>query len=65
MGTPEQRHPFYRPLWRRVIIVAVIAAWFGFELYGGSGFWVILAGAALGYAVWEFLITFPKDDGAG
>ncbi len=29
----EQQHPFYKPLWRRVAIVAVIVFWLGFEIY--------------------------------
>ena len=32
----EQQHPFYKPLWRRVVIVAVIVFWVGFEYYMGQ-----------------------------
>ena len=28
----EQSHPFYKPLWRRVVITAVVLFWFVFEL---------------------------------
>lgn len=65
MKIAEQKHPFYKPLWRRIVIIATIAAWFGIELaQGGSGLWAVLAGGILAYAIWVFLISFPKDDAA-
>ena len=63
MPSKEQQHPFYKPLWRRVAIVAVVAAWLAFELYqGGEGLWVALAAGMLFYAVYTFFITWPKDE---
>jgi uncharacterized membrane protein len=60
----ENQHPFYKPLWRRVAIVVVVAAWLGFELWQGSdAIWVAIAGGMLVYAVYTFFITWPKDDG--
>lgn len=64
MKSKETDHPFYRPLWRRIAIVAVVTAWFLYELLvGQDGFWTMLSGAMLGYAVWIFLISWngPKD----
>jgi hypothetical protein len=62
MFKSDQNHPFYRPLWRRVAIVASTVAWLAFEsLYGGSGLWVGLAAATCAYCIWTFLITFPKE----
>ncbi len=59
----EQQHPFYKPLWRRVAIVAVIVFWLGFEIYQESdGLWIGLAGAMLAYAVYTFFLTWPKDE---
>ncbi len=58
----EQKHPFYRPLWRRVAIVVTVALWLLFELYQqNSGLWIAIAGGMLVYAVYTFLITWPKD----
>lgn len=58
----EQDHPFYKPLWRRVLIVAVIALLLAFEIYMGSdGFWLTMYVVALAYAVYTFFITWPKD----
>jgi hypothetical protein len=68
MKLSERDHPFYRPLWRRIAIVAVVAAWAGFEvLVSGDGFWTMLSLFFLGYAVWMFFISYrPKDaDGDG
>jgi hypothetical protein len=63
MANREQQHPFYKPLWRRVALVASIVAWLAFELYmGSSGLWIALAGGMLAYAVYIFFITWPKDD---
>lgn len=63
MKISEQSHPFYRPLWRRVVIVAVCALWLGFEfLYSGSGFWQVIAAAVLAYAVWFFFISYKPGE---
>ena len=59
----EQQHPFYKPLWRRVVIVAVIVFWVGFEFYMGQrGLWLALAVGMLIYAVYTFFLTWPKDE---
>ena len=62
----EQKHPFYKPLWVRVAIVASIVLWLGFEIWqanagAGSGLWLAIAAGMLGYAVYTFFITWPKD----
>jgi hypothetical protein len=63
MFKDENKHPFYKPLWRRVAIVASIAAWLGFEIYqAASGLWIAIAGGMLAYAVYTFFIAWPKDD---
>jgi hypothetical protein len=63
MKISEQNHPFYRPLWRRILIVAVCAAWFALEAaQSGSGLWTVIAAGALAYAVWFLFITYKPDD---
>lgn len=62
----DKDHPFYKPLWRRLLIIAVAAAWAGFELiFARDGFWVIVSVAMLGYAVVVFLLQYqtkpPQD----
>lgn len=59
----EQRHPFYRPLGVRIAIVAVVAGWLLFELLVIQNMlWIVVAGAALAYAVYMFFISWPKDE---
>jgi hypothetical protein len=62
MNLGVRDHPFYKPLWRRVMIVVVTAVWAGVEAFVlHDGFWTVLAGGFLAYSVWAFLITFPKE----
>lgn len=56
----EQNSPFYKPLWRRIVITAVVALWVAFEIYQGSGFWLVIAVAMLCYALWIFFLSWPK-----
>jgi hypothetical protein len=64
MPSKEQQHPFYKPLWIRLAIVAVILAWLAFEYYmGAETLWMAIGVGMLVYAVYTFFITWPKDDG--
>jgi hypothetical protein len=58
--TYEQSSPFYRPLWRRIAITAVVALWLAFEIYNQSGLWIAIAAAMLCYALWTFFLSWPK-----
>ena len=59
----ENKHPFYKPLWRRIVIVLTIVAWLGFEIYqSNSGLWMAIAAGILAYAVYTFFIAWPKDE---
>lgn len=58
----EQDHPFYKPLWVRVLIVLSVVGWLVFEIMQGSdSMWVMIAVAFLAYSIYMFFITFPKD----
>ena len=57
-------HPFFIPLWRRVLVVAACLGWAVFELIGGNPFWAILFGAIGLAAAYGFFINFnprPPD----
>ena len=56
----DAEHLFFRPLWRRIAVVAVCVAWSGLELWGGQGVWLAIALAATAYAVWTFLISYKE-----
>ncbi|QIG47560.1 DUF3329 domain-containing protein [Nordella sp. HKS 07] len=58
--TYEQASPFYRPLWRRIAITAVVAFWLAVETYYNNGLWIAIACAMLGYAIWTFFLSWPK-----
>ena len=59
-GTHEQASPFFKPLWRRIAITAVVAVWLGVEIYYNNGLWIVIACAMLGYAIWTFFLSWPK-----
>jgi hypothetical protein len=58
--TYEQASPFYKPLWRRIVITAVVAIWLAVEVYYNNGLWIAIACAMLGYAIWTFFLSWPK-----
>lgn len=59
----DVNHPWLRPLWRRVALVAFCAFWAAFELATGSQGWATLAGGMAAYGAWIFLIAYdPAPD---
>lgn len=53
--------PFYRPLWRRLAIIAVTLGWLGFELLvGRDGFWTTIAAGMAAMTIWFFLISWKE-----
>ena len=58
----DESHPFYKPLWRRVALVGVLAAWTAFEVfYTGQPIWIVVAGALFAYSAWIFLISWQDS----
>lgn len=51
-------HPFYRPLWRRIAIVAVAFAWAAFELSNGETTWAAVFGLIALYCGWSLLVAY-------
>ena len=54
----DHEHPFFRPLWRRIAVVTVCAAWAAVEFATGSSGWGMAALAFTGYAVWQFFYLY-------
>jgi hypothetical protein len=52
------RHPFFRPVWRRVVTVAFALGWALVELWAGNVVWAMLFGAMGAYAAWEFFVIY-------
>jgi hypothetical protein len=62
MSFIQPENPFYKPLWRRVVIVAICASWLLMELvYFKQPFWAVIAAGFLGAAFWSLIWTYPKD----
>ena len=59
----DNSHPWFAPLYRRVLIVAVCFLWLVIEAIAEEPLWQIVAFAVLAYAIWAFLWKYepPKD----
>jgi len=51
-------HPFYRPLWVRLVVVGTALGWAGFEAVQGHPGWAILFGAVGAVAAWGLLVAY-------
>jgi dolichyl-phosphate-mannose--protein O-mannosyl transferase len=58
-------HPFFRPLWRRVLLTGLCLGWAAFEFALGSPFWGMLFGGLGLLAAYEFFITYKPPEGGG
>jgi len=63
MTPPTHRHPWFAPLYRRLIAVAVCLVWLALEVHAGEQVWGIIALAVTGYAVWSLLIAYRPPQG--
>lgn len=54
----DAQHPFFRPRWRRIAIVAFCAAWSILEFVSGSALWGTIAAGMTVYGAWLFLIRY-------
>jgi len=57
----DPSHPIYKPLWVRILIVAVCFGWAIVETLGSQPFWVLLSGALGAYAAWMLLLNFKPQ----
>lgn len=67
-GNKRKRHPaldlrvpFFRPMWRRVATVAVIAIWTGIEVLYGNPWWALLAAGIGAYASYVLFFDYGND----
>ena len=60
----DASHPFYRPLWRRVAIVAITAGWAVIEYRNDAPIWALLFAAISAWCAWFFFVVY-KDAGPG
>lgn len=58
----DVQHPFFRPLWRRIVITVLCLGWAVFEFVTASPFFGVLFGAIGLYCVYQFFFAFdPKE----
>ncbi|WP_428642363.1 hypothetical protein [Roseibium sp.] len=55
-------HPWFDPLWRRIVLVAFCACWTGVEYYFGNTTWVYIMAAITAYAGWAYLVAYKGPD---
>ncbi|MDN5787414.1 hypothetical protein [Pseudorhodobacter sp.] len=62
----DLHHPFFLPLWRRVLTVGITAGWAVVELSMDGPGWAALFGSAAAYCAYVFFFTDyvenTKDD---
>ncbi|MBB4009765.1 hypothetical protein [Allorhizobium taibaishanense] len=62
MNFLDPHHPFFKPLWVRILVTLVPLAWAGVELYGGSPTWAMISLALGVYAGLQLFWTFNKTE---
>ncbi len=64
MALNQRDTDFFRPMWRRVLATAVVAAWCAYEtFFSRDQLWITITGVAVVYCVWNFFLRYPKDPG--
>ena len=58
----ERDTKFFRPLWIRLLVTAVLVVWCGLEVaLSHDQLWIGITGVGVVYCVWNFFLRFPKD----
>lgn len=57
----DTNHAFFKPLWIRLLIIAVVAAWGTFEFWTGSPFWGVIFYGFASVSFYGFFINFNPD----
>lgn len=57
----DANHPWFRPLWRRALMVVICAGLAGWDLYHGNFGWALIFGGLGAYAVYIFFIAWNRD----
>ena len=56
-------HPFFRPLWVRLLVTLACFAWTAVEVAIGSAAFAAAFAAAGGWCAYQFFVTWPSGDG--
>ena len=55
--------PWFRPLWRRLLVVALTLGWGIFELATGAPLWAVAFLGIGAFAAWALLLNHPFGKG--
>jgi hypothetical protein len=55
----DRDHPMLRPLWVRLLLVAICLGWAAFEFTTASAMWGLIFLALGLYAAWAFFLAPP------
>jgi hypothetical protein len=55
-------HPWFDPLWRRIVLVVFCFGWTGVEYYFGNKTWVYIVGAIAVFAAYAYLYAYKGPD---
>ena len=58
----DTSHPFFRPLWIRILLVAICVGWGIMEFVTGAPFWGIIFLSLGAYAAYGFFFDFHPGD---
>ena len=58
----DVKHPMFRPVWVRALIVGVFFLWTLVEVRNGQTIWAAIFAVAVGYLFWQFFIAFNPSD---
>lgn len=57
----DMQHPWFKPVWRRALMVAICAAVALWDLSNGEYVWALIFGGMAGYAIYVFFIAWEND----
>ncbi len=57
----DLNHPFFKPLWIRILVTGIALGWAVIEAMTGEPFWAILFGAAAAWCAHSFFFS-PDND---
>lgn len=58
----ELQIDFFRPVWRRVVLVAVCLGWATLEFVKGAPFWGMIFAVMGVHAIWQLFFSDWPDD---
>lgn len=61
-GIFDLQDPFFKPLWLRLLVVAICLGWATFEALSGSVGWAVPFAAAGLWSAYQFFIVWRPED---